>query len=64
QRLRSAVVEFHTGEYAHAGLDGDSERAARELERIARMSKLAREMGIEMKDQPTFSAQEKKANET
>ncbi|MEE8231120.1 MAG: pyridoxine 5'-phosphate synthase, partial [Qipengyuania citrea] len=47
QRLRSAVVEFHTGEYAHAGLDGDSERAARELERIARMSRLAREMGIE-----------------
>jgi len=41
------VVEFHTGEYAHAGLDGDSERAARELEWIARMSKLAREMGIE-----------------
>jgi hypothetical protein len=25
---------------------------------------IAREMGIEMKDQPTFSAQEKKTSET
>ena len=41
------MVEFHTGEYAHAGLDGDHDREARELERIAAMSRLAREMGIE-----------------
>ena len=47
QRLRAPVVEFHTGEYAHAGLDGDHDREARELERIAAMSRLAREMGIE-----------------
>ena len=45
--LRVPVVEFHTGEYAHAGLDDDSERESRELDRIAAMSKLAREMGIE-----------------
>ena len=41
------VVEFHTGEYAHAGLHGDSAREQREIERIAAMSKLARDMGIE-----------------
>jgi len=47
QRLGAPVVEFHTGEYAHAGLDGDGEREARELDRIARMSALAHSMGIE-----------------
>ena len=47
QLLRVPVVEFHTGEYAHAGLDNDEEREARELERIATMSKMARQMGIE-----------------
>jgi len=46
-RLRAPVVEFHTGEYAHAGLDGDDEREARELERIAAMSRMARDLGIE-----------------
>lgn len=45
--LGAPVVEFHTGEYAHAGLDGDKEHEARELERIARMAALATEMGIE-----------------
>lgn len=45
--LGAQVVEFHTGEYAHAGLDGDAEHEARELERIARMAALATEMGIE-----------------
>ena len=47
ERLGVPVVEFHTGEYAHAGLDGDAEREARELERIATMSAAARSVGIE-----------------
>ena len=47
QRLGVPVVEFHTGEYAHAGLDGDAEREARELERIATLSAAARSVGIE-----------------
>ena len=47
QLLRVPVVEFHTGEYAHAGLDNDKDREARELKRIATMSKMARQMGIE-----------------
>jgi len=47
RRLGAPVVEFHTGEYAHAGLDGDADREARELQRIAAMAKLAVDMGIE-----------------
>ena len=47
ERLGVPVVEFHTGEYAHAGLDGDAEREGRELERIATMSAAARSVGIE-----------------
>lgn len=47
RRLGAPVVEFHTGEYAHAGLAHDAAREHRELQRIARMSALAREMGIE-----------------
>ncbi|GMM94108.1 pyridoxine 5'-phosphate synthase [Qipengyuania sp. MTN3-11] len=46
-RLRAPVVEFHTGEYAHAHLAGDSERTARELKRIADMAALAAKNGIE-----------------
>ena len=46
-RLGAPVVEFHTGEYAHAHLDGDSERTARELRRIADMAALAAKNGIE-----------------
>lgn len=46
-RLGAPVVEFHTGEYAHAHLDGDSERTARELERVANMAALAAKNGIE-----------------
>ena len=45
--LGAPVVEFHTGEYAHAGLDGDTEREERERVRIAEMARLAAEMGIE-----------------
>jgi len=41
------VVEFHTGEYAHAMLDGDQERISRELKRIADMAALAAKNGIE-----------------
>lgn len=46
-RLGAPVVEFHTGEYAHAGLDGDQEREDRERQRIADMARLAVDMGIE-----------------
>lgn len=46
-RLKAPVVEFHTGEYAHAHLDGDGERTARELKRIADMAALAAKNGIE-----------------
>ena len=41
------MVEFHTGEYAHAHLAGDSEKTARELKRIANMAALAAKNGIE-----------------
>jgi pyridoxine 5-phosphate synthase len=40
-------VEFHTGEYAHAFLDGDGERVSRELKRITDMAALAAKNGIE-----------------
>lgn len=46
-RLGAPVVEFHTGEYAHAFLDGDGDRTARELKRIADMAALAAKNGIE-----------------
>jgi pyridoxine 5-phosphate synthase len=42
-RLRAPVVEFHTGEYAHA----EGEARARELKRIADMAALAARNGIE-----------------
>ena len=42
-RLRAPVVEFHTGEYAHA----TGEERARELKRIADMAALAAKNGIE-----------------
>jgi len=47
RRLGAPVVEFHTGEYAHAHLDGDEARTAREFQRIADMAALAADMGIE-----------------
>ncbi|MBI1403646.1 MAG: pyridoxine 5'-phosphate synthase [Porphyrobacter sp.] len=46
-RLGAPVVEFHTGEYAHAFLDGDREKVTRELKRIADMAALAAKNGIE-----------------
>jgi len=46
-RLGAPVVEFHTGEYAHAHLDDDRERTAHELKRIADMAALAAKNGIE-----------------
>ncbi|MBX7540995.1 pyridoxine 5'-phosphate synthase [Qipengyuania sphaerica] len=46
-KLGVPVVEFHTGEYAHAHLEGDSEKTARELKRIADMAALAAKNGIE-----------------
>jgi pyridoxine 5-phosphate synthase len=47
-KLGAPVVEFHTGEYAHASQeDGGGERAAVELKRIADMAALAAKNGIE-----------------
>ena len=46
-RLGAPVVEFHTGEYAHAFLDGDGEKVAREVKRISDMAALAAKNGIE-----------------
>lgn len=46
-RLQAPVVEFHTGEYAHAWLDGDRDKVARELKRVADMAALAAKNGIE-----------------
>ena len=46
-RLGVPVVEFHTGEYAHAHLNGDNERMAQELKRVADMAALAAKNGIE-----------------
>ena len=46
-KLGVPVVEFHTGEYAHAHLAGDNEKTARELKRIADMAALAAKNGIE-----------------
>ncbi len=47
-RLRAPVVEFHTGEYAHASQRaGGGEDRARELRRIADMAALAAKNGIE-----------------
>ncbi|KLI63448.1 pyridoxine 5'-phosphate synthase [Aurantiacibacter marinus] len=41
------VVEFHTGEYAHAMAASDQERVARELKRLSDMAALAAKNGIE-----------------
>ena len=46
-KLGVPVVEFHTGEYAHAMLDGDNDKTARELKRIADIAALAAKNGIE-----------------
>ncbi len=46
-RLGVPVVEFHTGEYAHAFLDGDNAKVEAELKRISDMAALAAKNGIE-----------------
>ncbi len=46
-RLQAPVVEFHTGEYAHAWLDDDRDKLARELKRVTDMAALAVKNGIE-----------------
>jgi pyridoxine 5-phosphate synthase len=46
-RLGAPVVEFHTGEYAHAFLNGDRDKVERELRRITDMAALAAKNGIE-----------------
>ena len=46
-KLQAPVVEFHTGEYAHAQLGGEPETMAAELKRIADMAALAAKNGIE-----------------
>lgn len=46
-RLGAPVVEFHTGEYAHAFAAGDHDKVTSELTRIANMAALAAKNGIE-----------------
>lgn len=46
-RLSVPVVEFHTGEYAHALLDDNPDKVAGELKRISDMAALAAKNGIE-----------------
>jgi pyridoxine 5-phosphate synthase len=46
-RLLAPVVEFHTGRYAHLGLNGDSTGVERELKRLADAAALAWKNGIE-----------------
>jgi pyridoxine 5-phosphate synthase len=46
-RLGAPVVEFHTGEYAHASQKNGGEQVAVELKRIADMAALAAKNGIE-----------------
>ena len=46
-RLGAPVVEFHTGEYAHAAMDGDNDKVASELRKISDMAALAGKNGIE-----------------
>jgi pyridoxine 5-phosphate synthase len=46
-RLGAPVVEFHTGDYAHAANDPGSDAVAVELKRIADMAALAAKNGIE-----------------
>ena len=46
-RLGADIVEFHTGEYAHACLDDDREKISSEVKRIADMAALATKNGIE-----------------
>jgi pyridoxine 5-phosphate synthase len=46
-RLGAPVVEFHTGEYAHAFLAGESDKVTSELKRISDMAALAAKNGIE-----------------
>jgi pyridoxine 5-phosphate synthase len=45
--LRVPVVEFHTGRYAHLGLDGDAAGVEVELRRVADAAALAVKGGIE-----------------
>ena len=44
----AAVVEFHTGAYAHALDDGETEKAADYLEAFRGAAKLAHELGLEV----------------
>lgn len=46
--LGAEQVELHTGEYCHACEPGKKGERARELERLARASELARSLGLEV----------------
>jgi pyridoxine 5-phosphate synthase len=46
-QLRAPVVEFHTGRYAHLGLDGEAGGVEAELRRVADAAALAVKNGIE-----------------
>ena len=44
----AAVVEFHTGAYAHALEEGDTDRAEAYLETFRQSAKLAQDLGLEV----------------
>lgn len=46
-QLGAPVVEFHTGRYCHAALDGDEAATERELENLKRAALSAQELGVE-----------------
>ncbi len=46
--LGAPVVELHTGTYAHAALDGDEARAARELARLQDAARHGAGLGLEV----------------
>ncbi|MFT3808684.1 MAG: pyridoxine 5'-phosphate synthase [Micropepsaceae bacterium] len=46
--LGAPVVELHTGAYAHAFIDGDTEKTARILDRLREASRVGAELGLEV----------------
>lgn len=47
-RINAAVVELHTGSYCEAAVNGETERAARELERLRTGARIAFDAGLEV----------------
>ena len=48
QSLGAPVVELHTGAYAHAYIDGDSDKTARLLDRLRDAARVGRDLGLEV----------------